>query len=212
MRCENKKKTKKTREEKSFMFPFGKKQILFNLNFLKSKNSKAQIWVETVIYTLIAFAMIGLVLSYAKPKIEEYQDKAIIDQTIEVMNQINSIILSIDQGGFGNKRKVDLNLKKGNLKIDGANDKIVFEIETKCKYSEEGQEVNLSENLIGFTKKKGKFNIVNLTRSYKGYDLEYDFKDESKTIPASPTKYSLFISNEGENKTNNKTMINFEIN
>ena len=37
-----------------------------------------QVWVETVTYTLIAIVMIGLVLSFAKPKIEELQDKTII--------------------------------------------------------------------------------------------------------------------------------------
>ena len=44
-------------------------------------NSKhGQVWVETVIYTLIAFALIGTVLTFVKPKIEEMQDSAIISQ------------------------------------------------------------------------------------------------------------------------------------
>ena len=32
---------------------------------------RGQVWVETVVYTLIAFIMIGLVLGVAKPKIEK---------------------------------------------------------------------------------------------------------------------------------------------
>lgn len=33
-----------------------------------SRNRSGQVWIETVIYTLIAFVMIGLVLSYARPE------------------------------------------------------------------------------------------------------------------------------------------------
>ena len=44
--------------------------------------SKGQIWVETMVYTLIAFALIGIVLMFVKPKIEEIQDTSIIEQSI----------------------------------------------------------------------------------------------------------------------------------
>ncbi len=37
---------------------------------MKRDDKRAQIWIETMIYTLIAFIMLGLVLAYAKPKIE----------------------------------------------------------------------------------------------------------------------------------------------
>jgi uncharacterized membrane-anchored protein YitT (DUF2179 family) len=56
------------------------------------KKRKGQVWIETVIYTLIAFVMIGLVLSYATPKIQELQDQAIIQQSIDMMKQIDSTI------------------------------------------------------------------------------------------------------------------------
>ena len=54
---------------------------------------KAQVWIETVTYTMIALVMIGLVLAFAKPKIEELQDKTIIEQSIKILNEFNSIIL-----------------------------------------------------------------------------------------------------------------------
>ena len=47
------------------------------------KGTKAQIWIETVIYTLIAFVILGAVLGFAKPKIEELQDKSIIEQSLK---------------------------------------------------------------------------------------------------------------------------------
>jgi hypothetical protein len=162
-------------------------------------NKKGQIWVETVIYTLIAFVMIGLVLAYAKPKIEELQDKSIIEQSIGMMKDIDSTILTI--GCAGNQRAIELGIKKGVLKIDGVNDLIIFEIESKHTYSEPGIDI-IDGNLIIHTEKMGKFNIVNLTRDYsEGYDIKYQGRDELKLISKSSIPYRMFISNKGgENK------------
>ncbi len=170
------------------------------------KNKKGQIWVETVIYTLIAFVMIGLVLSYAKPKIEELQDKSIIEQSIAMIKDIDSTILTI--GSPGNKRVMELGIKKGILKIDGVNDLILFEIESKYTYSEPGTNI-VDGNLIIHTEKIGKFNIVNLTRDYsEGYDIRYQGKDELKLISKSSIPYKVFISNIGGN---DKIIINVEV-
>ncbi len=171
------------------------------------KNRKGQIWVETVIYTLIAFVMIGLVLAYAKPKIEELQDKAIIEQSIAMVKNIDSTILTI--GAPGNQRLMELGIKKGVLKIDGTNDLIAFEMESKNTYSEPG--VNVSDgNLIIHTEKTGKFNVITLTRDYDGeYNITYQGKDESKIISKASTPYQLLISNKGGE---DEIAINFEIN
>src|SRR3989339_625134 len=97
---------------------------------------RGQVWVETVIYTLIAFVMIGSVLAFVKPKVEEMQDKAIIEQSIGMMEDINTIVLSLVHGGAGNKRKIELGIKKGILMIDGQNNKLIFEIESGNTYTE----------------------------------------------------------------------------
>ena len=125
---------------------------------------RGQVWIETVIYTLIAFAMIGAVLSVAKPKIEEIQDKAIIDQTIGMLDDMNSIILSVKKVP-GNQRIIELSIKKGNLNIDGVNDKIIFEMESRHTYSQPGEDVIVG-SIIAHTEKKGKFSIVTLTSNY----------------------------------------------
>ena len=170
------------------------------------KNKRGQIWVETVIYTLIAFVMIGLVLAYAKPKIEELQDKSIIEQSIGMMKDIDSTILTI--GCPGNQRAIELGIKKGTLKIDGVNDLIIFEIESKHTYSEPGTDIS-DGNLIIRTEKRGKFNIVNLTRDYsEGYDITYQGKDELKLISKSSIPYKVFISNKGDE---DKIVIDVEV-
>jgi len=163
------------------------------------KQKRGQVWVETVIYTLIAFVMIGLVLAYAKPKIEELQDKALIEQSIGMMKDIDSTILRM--GGTGNQRLIELGIKKGTLKIDGENDLIVFEIEGRYSYSEPGIDI-FDGNLIIHTEKKGKFNIINLTRDYSDeYDITYQGRDESKSISKASIPYKLLITNKGGDKT-----------
>ncbi|MCK5149356.1 hypothetical protein KAJ87_00325 [Candidatus Pacearchaeota archaeon] len=158
-------------------------------------NKKGQIWVETVIYTLIAFAMIGLVLAYAKPKIEEFQDKAIIEQSISMIKDIDSTILHM--GGPGNQRILGPTIKKGNLIIDGENDLIYFEIESKHVYSEPGIPIS-DGNLIIYTQPKGNFNLVNITRDYgEKYNITYQLEDKLKTITESPNPYKLTIINKG---------------
>jgi len=174
---------------------------------MKSLNKKGQVWIETVIYTLIIFVMIGLVLSFVKPKIEEIQDKAIIEQSIGMLEDIDHLILSLIQGGPGNKRLIELGIKKGILKIDGINDKIIFEMESKCAYSELGKSISRG-NIIAYTEKKGDSHIVTLTLDYhEGHDIKYKDKDELKLINKASVPYKVFISNEG----GDKTIINFEV-
>ena len=165
----------------------------------RGKYQKGQVWVETVIYTLIALVMIGIVLSIVKPKIEESQDKAIIEQSMNVIRDIDSIILDIKRAS-GNQRIVELKVNKGSLKIDGVDDKIIFEIESRHEYSEPGDEIiDETTGIIIYTKKMGKFNNVILTKDYsENYNLTYGGEDKIKSITKSSTSYKLSISNKGE--------------
>lgn len=174
-------------------------------NYLNSKRS--QVWVETVIYTLIAFVIIGLVLSFVRPRIMELQDRAIIDQSINIMNNLNNQILSLEQGGPGNRRKIELSIEKGSLNIDGENDQVYFEIESSSTYSEPGEDVQHGEITI-HTKKIGDNNEVNLTIDYSGnYNITYEGENSMRSLTQSSTPYTLFISNRG----GDKTMIDFEL-
>lgn len=172
------------------------------------KNRRGQIWVETIIYTLIAFALIGLVLAFVKPKIEEIQDKGIIKQSISVLEDIDLIIKTL--GDPGNQRVVNLGISKGIFNIDGENNKLFFEIESRYVYSEPGKNVTI-RNIIVLTEKRGKINDVTLTRDYEGeYDITYQNTDELKKIGKTSTSYTLLIANKGEDALN-KTIINIEV-
>ena len=171
---------------------------------------RGQVWVETVIYTLIAFVMIGLVLSYAKPKIEELQDKIIIEQSMGVIKDISNVILSLTQGGAGNTRLIELEIKKGVLEIDGVDNEILFKIESKHIYSQPGEEYQEGD-IVVTTEKKGEFHLVTLKKDYNGeYNVTYKEEDKLKLISKSSTPYKLLISNKG--KIGDEIVIDFEVN
>jgi len=182
----------------------------------KGRSKLGQIWIETVIYTLIAMIMIGAVLAWGKPKIEELQDKSIIEQTLGIFEDIDSQISSVVDGGAGNKRVVEIGLKKGSIKIVGEDDTFLFEIKTKYTYSEPGQDIYIG-NIKANTIKKGEYNEVNISLSYdEKYDLRYNYNlnpenEESKTITASSTPYNLIITNTGL-KDGDHLILNVELN
>jgi len=174
------------------------------------QNKKAQVWVETVIYTLIAFVLIGAVLAFVKPKLDEFQDKSIIEQTLTAVEDINNIINSLVQGGSGNKRLLELTINKGILNINGESDELIFEIESRYLYSEPGNDITIGSAKIK-TEKKGKFNLVTTNMSYsQKYDITYDKKNINKLLNKAATPYKIAISNDGKNN-DGKTKIDFTV-
>ncbi len=159
---------------------------------------RGQVWIETVIYTLIAFALIGAVLGFAKPKIEEIQDKAIIEQTTQMMEDINSQIETVKEVQ-GNKRLIELGIKKGNLIIDGRvdEDNLFFVLEGRHTYTEPGVEVPIGSLSVS-TIERGKINTVTLKSNYgDSYDIQFDEQDIEKIINPASVPHKLFIENMG---------------
>ena len=157
-----------------------------------------QVWIETVIYTLIAFVMIGAILAVAKPRIDQLQDKILIEQSIETLKGIDSLVFNVVQGGPGNKRLIEVGITKGILKVDGVDDKLIFELEGKHEYSEPGQEISDGNILIN-TEKQGKLRYVNLTRDYsKDHNITFQESDEIKSLSKASTSYKLLIANNGK--------------
>ena len=172
-------------------------------------NKRGQVWVETVIYTLIAFVLIGTVLAIAQPRIEEIQDKAFVEQSLGVMKDINNILLSISYGGAGNKRLVELGIKQGSLKIDSAQNQLVFEMDSSYMYSEPGEDI-FDGNILIHTRKKADIYTINMSQDYSDYNITYLGRDEAKIISKSSTPYQLFISHKGKDSLG-KTLIDFEV-
>src|SRR3989344_6810533 len=164
-----------------------------NVNFMKKQG---QVWVETVTYTLVAFVLIGLILAFVKPKIDELQDKALIEQSLNVLKQVDSIINEVYQDGVGNKRLVEVLLKKGELTVDSGNDSLLFEFTGRYEYSEHGQ--NYSESSFNIrTEKIGSSYKVTIGKNYPNFNISYADKNLKKVFPRSSAPYRIFITNKG---------------
>ena len=158
---------------------------------------KAQVWIETVTYILIAFALIGLILAFARPKIQEYQDKSILEQSSKMMKVLDETIREVGNEAVGNKRNIDLRVRKGTLEINPQNNTLTFIMDSKYIYSELGKTIS-EENLFVTTTAKGKFNEVKMYLNYTGeYDLLQNNLTETKILTTSSTDYDLYISNKG---------------
>lgn len=177
-------------------------------------SKKSQVWIETVIYTGVALALMGLVLSFAVPKIREMQDKTIIEKTISELEGLNNKIYNVIQGGPGNVRKeiVYVTGREGKteerLIIDAKNNKIKFQMRTPHQYSEPGETINQGKILITTEEINGEYKISMVT-NYDQYNLTYSGKNKNKALPGGATPYEVFISNKGE--INNKIQINLEL-
>ncbi len=168
-----------------------KKRGVNSSRFPCKMEKRGQVWIETVVYTLIAFVLIAAVLTFARPKIEELKDKAVVEQTISMLKDLDDTILTL--GIPGNQRVVTLGIDKGTLKIDGENDKLVFELDSNYAYGEEAEDIS-EDGLVIRTDKKNDENHITITRDYSGeYNLTFENLDKLKTITSSPTSYNLII-------------------
>ena len=61
-------------------------------NFLK----KGQVWIETVVYTLIGLSIIAIILTMAMPQIDKMKDKSVVEQTATALNELKSQLRSMD--------------------------------------------------------------------------------------------------------------------
>ena len=175
---------------------------------MKNRGDKGQVWIETVIYMLIAFVMIGMVLAFIKPKIEEIKDKSILEQSVEILTNIEDTVDTI--GGPGNKRIVEISLKKGELEIDGVNDLLIFKMDSMHVYSEPGEIVQVG-TLLAQTTKKTRDNLVTLTSNYSSsYNLTYHNQEESKALTRAAVPHKLTISNVGYD-SKGRVIINFDL-
>jgi hypothetical protein len=179
--------------------------LIFNIVNRRNKcDKKAQVWVETVIYTLIGLTIIGLLLAVSKPQFDRQRDRALIEQSINSIGTIDEAIFFVLRGP-GNKRPISLKISSGELKIDGEGDKISWELDSTYKYSEEG-----------ITVRSGKINVTTLSGSpYKviletsfPFNIQFYGEDNVKIFGPSSTPHVLSVENMG--LVGGRTIINFE--
>jgi len=168
---------------------------------------RGQIWVETVIYTLIGLAIIGVLLSIVKPAIEKKQDQILIENSIGMMESIKSVVEEVKYYGVGNTRTVDIKIKKGKLLFDSKNDMINFSIESRYKYSEPNQTVERGGlNILTMPRTKTYDIVLTLDYSNK-LDLTWNNEDKSHALQRASAPYKISATNKG--KLNNNITIDF---
>jgi type II secretory pathway pseudopilin PulG len=137
-------------------------------------SNRGQVWVETVIYTLIGLAVMGILLAASKPKIEQMRDKIVIEQTITSLNDISSRIYDV-QIAPGNKRILNLQISKGTFYINASENKIGWILNSNSKYSEVNSPVKIG-NLMVLTRLGAPY-IVEIYTNYT-VNLTFDGKKD----------------------------------
>ncbi|MFH1451834.1 MAG: hypothetical protein ABIF88_01530 [archaeon] len=161
-----------------------------------------QIWVETVIYTLIGIAIIGIVLSIAKPKIDAKKDEAIIDQSIEALGNIGNKVYDVVGSASGSRRIAEVKVGKGEFKIDMENDKLIWIIDSSYEYSQ--QDVPIMVGKISVTTKQGGDPYQVILEMDYNFDLQYEETNTgTKSFLTAPVPYDLMIENDGLNNDGN---------
>jgi type II secretory pathway pseudopilin PulG len=171
------------------------------------RGKRGQVWVETVIYTLIGLSVIAIVLSAALPKIAEKRDSIVIEQSIEALRVIDSKISQIKVAA-GNRRIVDLEIESGELVVDGEKDEVRWVLDSSFAYSEVGVRVPLG-SIDVLTVEDGGGYKVELIVPY-AFDVQQDRRDVAKTFSVAPVPYRMVIENVGLN-VNNKLIVNFVV-
>ena len=167
---------------------------------VKRIDNRGQIWVETVIYTLIGIAIIGLVLAAAKPKIDAKKDEIVIEQAIEALGNVNDKIYEV-QRAAGNRRSIRLTVGKGKFIINMAENKILWEIESSFEYSEKDVVVPIG-SLDVLTKESTPWKVT-LEENY-AVDIQFEGQNiGTKELNIASTPYELIIENKGINDDGN---------
>src|SRR3989344_7786677 len=102
-------------------------------------NRYGQVWIETVLYTIIGLSIIALVLSFAYPKIRASQESLLIEQSIATLNNLDKVITTVSERGPGNVKTYTFTIKRGRIIFEEKGESILLEIKgIKSEYSEPG--------------------------------------------------------------------------
>lgn len=156
-------------------------------------NTKGQIWIETVLYTIIGLALIAVVLAFATPKINASKDKIIVDQSIKSMQILGEKIDEVASSGAGTRSIIEFNLKKGSLTFDLDKGNITLVLNNlNGMYSEDQVSIPFGRVTVISTKGQ-KYSSVNITLP-SGNTLSYaGSASPDKVLTASPTPYTFSI-------------------
>lgn len=159
--------------------------------------NRGQIWIETVVYTLIGLALIGIVLAILTPKIKDFRDRAVIEQSIDSLNVLDSKINELLDAP-GNKRKIELTIDKGKFIVNSLNDSVYFVIDqSSTRYSEPNVSLQIGRINITTEELNEKYKVT-LEVNYR-YNITFEGTDsiENKEFTPVSLPYKFFVENRG---------------
>lgn len=155
---------------------------------------RGQVWIETVLYTLIGLSLLGLVLAFVMPKINESKDRTAVEQSINSLNMIDEKMDAVLQYP-GNVRVIDFSLKRGELVISPSSNSIYIIMEGLTKpYSEPGVVVPFGNVGIRSDIVNKENRVVLLLNYTNKVDLQYAEKEIDKKFGVASTPYRLSLS------------------
>jgi len=175
-----------------------------------NKKNKAQVWVETAVYSLIGLTIIAILLTTAMPQINKMKDKATLSKATTSLNHLNNELNEILQAP-GSVRIIYFKLSKGTITLDYKNDKIVYLLEnTNLELSEPGIEIPEGELSLRTETYGKKFNIF-LTLDYSD-NLNLTHSGElSKILQPGTTDYKMKAENLGNSGIGEKINIDLSV-
>jgi hypothetical protein len=157
--------------------------------------SRGQIWIETVLYTLIGISLIGIVLAFVTPKINEQKERLLVEQTIQALDAFDQKINTVLQAP-GNVREINFAMKQGEFHVNSTEDKIIFVLPGLTKpYSEPGATIALGRIELLTDEVGGAYN-VRLSVAY-AENITYDLQEDNRKFDSAGIPYRFSISNEG---------------
>ncbi len=159
---------------------------------------RGQVWIETVVYTLIGLAILGTVIAIATPKINKISDQAVISQSMSSLNLIHQMIEEVFLAQ-GNQREIFLAVKKGEYIIDPQSSSISFILDnTGFMYSQINESFKQGVvNVLTLQKSKSKFKVI-LSLNYSNFEIFYQDSTVPKTFSSASNPYHLLIQNQGQ--------------
>lgn len=156
---------------------------------------KGQIWIETVLYTLIGLSLIALVLSYVTPKINEMKDRALVEQSIEAMNALNAKMGEIENSP-GSVRIIEFTLKKGKISVNSEIEQVELSLSgLQVKFSEPGIEIDVGKARVLTEQKQDGYGVS--IKIDSNMNITYNGSDNLKEINQASVPYKISIANKG---------------
>lgn len=156
---------------------------------------RGQIWIETVLYTLIGISLIGIVLAFVTPKINEQKERLLVEQTVQALDAIDQKINTVLQAP-GNVREINFAMKEGEMHVNSTEDRIIFVLPGLTKpYSEPGESIALGRIELLTEEVGGAYN-VKLSINYIE-NITYNLQESNRKFDAAGIPYRFSISNEG---------------